>query len=74
MREQIAFPVEKVKMMTDQERKLLEKYKQKEKEAKTAALKMYYTGHIHAFYEMANLIYQERLEHKSLLERKAARG
>ncbi|WP_138419264.1 hypothetical protein [Aquibacillus sediminis] len=61
MEKQIAFPVEKIKMLTEQEQQLLQSYKRKEKEANTALQKMYYTGRIHAFYEIADHIYQERL-------------
>lgn len=61
MREQITFPVEKIKMLTEQEQALLQEYKRKEKQANTPNMKMYYTGRIHAFYELANLIYKERL-------------
>ncbi|MDL4840388.1 hypothetical protein [Aquibacillus rhizosphaerae] len=62
LREVVAFPVEKRKMLTEKEQELLAEYKRKEKQANTAINKMYYIGRIHAFYEIADLIYQERLE------------
>ncbi|MBM7571640.1 hypothetical protein [Aquibacillus albus] len=61
MDKKVAFPVEKVKLLSKEERALLDEYKRKEKEANTAAHKMYYTGRIHAVYDLADLIYKERL-------------
>lgn len=57
----MAFPVEKLKLLSKEEKALLREYKQKEKEANTAVHKMYYTGRIHAVYDLAEIVYKERL-------------
>ncbi|MCT2535821.1 hypothetical protein NC661_07820 [Aquibacillus koreensis] len=64
VREQIAFPVEKRKLLTEEEQALLADYKGKEKAANTTVSKAYYTGRIHAFYDIIDLIYRDRLKER----------
>ncbi|MDC3417653.1 hypothetical protein [Aquibacillus salsiterrae] len=61
MEKKMAFPVEKLKFLSKEEKQLLREYKQKEKEASTAIHKMYYTGKINAVYDLAEIVYKERL-------------